>query len=98
MKVLIEIDEKTFKDFHELISINIGLRSGKTIIAKWLKAISKGTPIPENATNGDVIKVVFPNTESRLDENTGIMLVKWVDGTIKTFKENWWNAPYKEGK
>lgn len=95
MKVLIEIDEKTFKDFHETVVINIGRSGGKNIIEKCLKAISKGTPIPDNATNGDVIKVVFPNTESRLDENTGIMLVKWVDGTVKTFKENWWNAPYR---
>lgn len=54
--------------------------------------------IPDNATNGDVIKALFPNIESRLDEKTGIMLVKWVDGTTKTFKESWWNAPYKGGK
>ena len=24
-----------------------------------------------------------------------IMLVKWIDGTTKTFKADWWNAPYK---
>ena len=51
--------------------------------------------IPKNATNGDMIKAMFSNTESRLDENTGIMLIKWEDGTCKTFKEHWWNAPYK---
>lgn len=45
-------------------------------------------------TNGDVIKAMFPSIESRLDENTGIILAKWVDGTTKTFKADWWNAPY----
>ena len=54
--------------------------------------------IPENPTNGDMIKALFPNTKSRLDEKTGITLVKWADGTSKCFKTNWWDAPYrKEG-
>jgi len=53
--------------------------------------------IPKNATNGDMIRIVFPNIESRLDEKTGVILVKWADGTTKTFKESWWNAPYKRG-
>ena len=51
--------------------------------------------VPENATNGDIIKAMFPFTESRLDEKTGITLVKWEDGTTKCFKTDWWNAPYK---
>ena len=53
-------------------------------------------PIPENATNGDMIKAMFSDIESRLDKKTGVVLVKWVDGTTKTFKASWWNAPYKK--
>ena len=53
-------------------------------------------PVTEGATNGDMIKAMFPNIESRLDEKTGIILVKWTDGTTKTFKASWWNALYKE--
>ena len=49
-------------------------------------------------TNGEKIKEIFPSTDSRLDENTGIMLVKWVDGATKCFKADWWNAEYKEPK
>lgn len=45
-----------------------------------------------------MIKALFPNTKSRLDEKTGITIVKWADGTSKCFKTNWWDAPYrKEG-
>lgn len=51
-------------------------------------------PIPEGATNGDMIKAMFHNIKSRLDEKTGIILVKWTDGTTKTFKASWWFAPY----
>ena len=47
-------------------------------------------------TNGEKIKEIFPSTDSRLDERTGIMLVKWVDGVTKCFKADWWNAEYKE--
>lgn len=47
-------------------------------------------------TNGEKIKEIFPSTDSRLDEKTGIMLVKWVDGATKCFKTDWWNAEYKE--
>lgn len=54
--------------------------------------------IPEGATNGDMIMAMFLNIESRLDEKTGIILVKWTDGTTKTFKASWWNAPYKKGE
>lgn len=45
------------------------------------KAIKNGTPIPDNATNGDVIKALFPNEH---DFETD-------------FDEDWWNAPYQKG-
>lgn len=47
-------------------------------------------------TNGEKIKEIFPSTDSRLDEKTGIMLVKWADGATKCFKADWWNAEYEE--
>ena len=43
--------------------------------------ILSGTPIPDNATNGDVIKALFPNEH---DFETD-------------FDEEWWNAPYQKG-
>ena len=50
---------------------------------KILKAVANGTPISDNATNGDVIKALFPNEH---DFETD-------------FDEYWWNAPYqKDGK
>jgi len=43
--------------------------------------IANGTPIPDNATNGDVIKAMFPNEN---DFETD-------------FDAEWWNAPYQKG-
>ena len=43
--------------------------------------IANGTPIPDNATNGDVIMTLFPNEH---DFETD-------------FDEHWWNAPYQKG-
>ena len=86
MKLIIDID----KDYFKIINKNGASNYPEEVI-------KNGTPIPDNATNGDVIKAMFPSIESRLDEKTGIMLVKWIDGATKTFKTRWWNAPYQKG-
>ena len=59
------------------------------------KPVSDCIPIPNDATNGDVIKAMFPNVEIIPDKYTpsvdlsvgGIMMMR-VD-------RNWWNAKYK---
>lgn len=100
MKLLIEIDEKTFKDFHESVVINIGRSSGKTIIEKCLKAISKGTPIHDNATNGDLIEAMFPKAEIEENDVTNTFGIVWEKTEhltiyIATFARVWWDAPYR---
>lgn len=50
-------------------------------IGDFIDVIKNGTPIPGNATNGDVIKALFPNEH---DFETD-------------FDEDWWNAPYQKG-
>lgn len=42
--------------------------------------------IPDNATNGDVIKAIFPETKD-LTGRFGVYL-----------ESEWWSAPYKENK
>lgn len=75
-------------------------RNGKTFLANFVNQCEfrDAVIIQPNATNGDAITAMFPSIESRIDERTGIMLVKWVDGTTKTFKASWWNAPYMESE
>ena len=62
-----------------------------------IKALEKAKPLPKDATNGDVIKAMFPNGKViERDEATGYgqmiddkySYCSWFDGI-------WWNAPYK---
>ena len=46
--------------------------------------------IPEGATNGDVIKAMFPNFHT--DEMSHTI---WVGYDDMSFRKEWWNAPYK---
>lgn len=48
--------------------------------------------IPKGATNGEVIKALFPNIDVRLFTDANIVQVK-----ILNLDSYWWNAPYKKG-
>lgn len=49
--------------------------------------------IPDGATNGDVIKALFPNVKTR--DNSGDFITYTFDGIVGTMVEKaWWNAPY----
>ena len=54
--------------------------------------------IPNNATNGDVIKALFPNSEVCEpiieDDIIHIIFADKADSAIG-FDYSWWNAPYK---
>ena len=47
--------------------------------------------LPDNATNGDMIKAMFPN--ELLTSITGTL---WL-GDNMSFNKEWWNAPYQRG-
>lgn len=42
-------------------------------------------PIPDGATNGDMIKDIFPSEV-------------WLQMKAREFNKTWWNAPYEGGK
>ena len=45
--------------------------------------------IPDNATNGEVLKALFPNERiGHCEDCTDL-------GDIATFDDDWWNTPYK---
>ncbi len=52
----------------------------------FLSAFEKATVIPDDATNGDVIKAMFPNV---VNSNTNLV------DAFNNARE-WWNAPYKK--
>ena len=82
MQIVIDIPEENYEN--------------KTLVdyfgcySKMLDAtIYNGTPIPDNATNGEVMKIMFmPNQITRTDD---------VVREEYEFNEVWWNAPYQKG-
>ena len=55
--------------------------------------------IPDNATNGDIIKALFDVKEVR-KYKTRVTAWTLFDGYIGPidFQLKWWNAPYKKGE
>ena len=55
--------------------------------------------VPEGATNGDVVKAMFPNYHVQISTGLGVVEL-YYDGTEAyagswfRFDLNWWNAPY----
>lgn len=65
-------------------------------------ALKSSIHIPSNATNGDVIKAVFPTINfydmSYTVHATAKVEIDGVKGGISyDFWKEWWNSPYREG-
>lgn len=81
MKILIDIPEKYYDVIKQI--------SDKSCTADML-IIKYGTPIPDNATNGQVIQTLFkPNRVERTGDD---VIVENYD-----FSKEWWKAPYQKG-
>lgn len=96
MKLIIDIPRKVNE--HIRSNYGHGIYSGdnnedRNIIAN---AIYHGTPIPENATNGDVLKRLLYGkaiiTEFIHDVNISVN-----NTVVGQFDREWWNSPYKRG-
>ena len=51
--------------------------------------------IPDNAANGDMIKALFPNLIICKGYENIHAVVIIIGDTMMSFREDWWNAPYK---
>ena len=64
----------------------------------FLSAFEKATIIPDNATNGDMIKAMFPKCKEVGISGIGNIKSIAVDIGLGTsyFSFDWWNVPYKK--
>lgn len=68
-----------------------------------LEILRGGITIPDNATNGDVIKTMFPKIlyiETVIDEYTNkptFVMLKDGDRILTNFSMEWWNSLYQKG-
>lgn len=98
MKVIIDISEHLYKLLKDLPSDS----NEGTIENVLMKAVENGTPISDNATNGDVVKTIFPEIEI-IDIRTiidcpeeGTVYFECFEGdNIHSLDLSWWNALYK---
>jgi hypothetical protein len=51
-------------------------------------------PISEGATNGDMIKAMFPLVKVK-EKNNGYEVYFGIGTSTQYFNHQWWNAPYK---
>ena len=96
MKLIIDIPEEVREHIFDLA--NDGNEIPLGINAHMVKAIVNGTPIPDNATNGDMIKAMFPqlgvNEEWKATRRFEFKSEECIEITgIAT--SDWWNAPYE---
>ena len=97
MKLIIDINENVYTRLFDN-----GIQDNEIAtddICEMARALRLGTPIPDNATNGDVIKAMFPNakiveTDREVFLYTG---AREKDEDIQIFDIEWWNAPYQKG-
>ena len=74
-----------------------------TEILKLIEHYEHSIAIPENATNGDIIKMLMPITDiwecwNRPSDCNEICVKSKGITDISYFKADWWNAPFKGAK
>jgi hypothetical protein len=94
MKVIMDINKDILTDvkgtdFDRARNI---VRSYQATIAD---AIQNSIVLPEGATNGDMIKAMFPNVECKEDILGNVFIVSDAQLGYIVLRESWWNAPYK---
>ena len=87
MKLIIDIPEEVLKTRYYTDYFGCGSH-------KLTETLDNGTPIPDNATNGDVMKAMFDVKEIDMC-NTYCVYFPEEDCSHYFFK-GWWNAPYQK--
>lgn len=91
MQIVIDIPEEDYKQG------TLGLYFG-CYSMKLHDTILNGTPLPDNATNGDIIKAMFPN--GKYSKYFADVEMKTVENDTRfksVFDRDWWNALYQKG-
>lgn len=99
MKVIINIP-KVFKNhIDKNVNEDTGFMIDHDVEVGSLLAIKNGTPIPDNATNREVLQIVFPSLfkifKPYKKEKVRGKIKLWCDGLIQETKAKWLDEPYK---
>ena len=90
MKLIIDIPKENYKEMCEY--------GNERVDFDLKRMIQNGTPIPDNATNGDVAELVWG---FKPRENTCIIPKTECNGNPAECDgcrfDDWWNSPYQKG-
>jgi len=90
MKLLIDIPDITYKRTLEIGALQICKDED---IYRW---IAKGTPIPDNITNGEFITMFIPHESITVCKEKQFVIVIGKDYLFQHhYPLDWWNAKYK---
>lgn len=103
MKVLVEIPDEEFEQLgnYENLTVRRAQLLANDIVARVRdgQPIKGAIPIPDGATNGDMIKMLFPNLMvTVLSDAKPIPYVMVMGENYEfnnTYPLDWWNSPYK---
>ena len=95
MKLVIEIPDYTYESLRDCEGT---ITIGESIVIT--KAIRNGTPLPNNPTNGDMIKALFDTKIKDIEIylTKVYVFIHFKDGNSMRVWKDWWNAPYKRGE
>ena len=65
---------------------------------EMIRPLTNVIPIPHGATNGDMIKALYPQYEIAIDDILGtvtLFVIENGSAWLMNYDLDWWNAPYK---
>ena len=89
MKLIIDIPEWLYDSILEYPSRGFA-------VSQLESAILHGTPISDNATNGDVIHGLYMPYGYVVNDDYDEVVIS-AEGVDMRFSKTWWNAPYQKG-
>ena len=96
MKLIIDIDDELY-DYMQTDICNSVLDNRFDYAVRY--AVKDGIPFPKDATNGDILRIIFPKAKHELqkfyEEDT---IVFDLNLFYMRISADWWNSPYKENK
>lgn len=90
MQIVIDIPKEMHKAFVQ------GSFGAKYNMYDLVGCVMNGTPLSDNATNGDVIKAMFPHHDIEVNEQKNYVHI-FYDSFYTTYPLRWWLEPYKAG-
>jgi hypothetical protein len=91
MKVLIDIPNDHKRVIDNLVSDGKGYLLPQEVETRLATAVKIGTVIPNNATNGDMVKAILPILDIK---DNGSAIYVHTDWGWTVFDGVWWNTPY----